>query len=65
MKQLSHKAKAESPCTGDCEIDKARGMCRGCLRTLTEIGAWRDMSQAAQLALLQKLATRRRALAQE
>lgn len=33
-----------SPCVGVCTVDRARGMCIGCLRTLQEIGAWRTMT---------------------
>ncbi len=30
----------ESPCVKICEIDEARRLCRGCGRTLLEIGNW-------------------------
>lgn len=30
----------ESPCVNVCEIDEARRLCRGCGRTLLEIGNW-------------------------
>jgi len=30
----------ESPCVDVCELDEAAGLCRGCLRTLEEIGSW-------------------------
>jgi predicted Fe-S protein YdhL (DUF1289 family) len=33
-----------SPCVGVCTVDRARGICIGCLRTLQEIGAWRNMT---------------------
>lgn len=29
-----------SPCISLCEMDKATGLCRGCLRTIDEIVAW-------------------------
>ncbi len=33
-----------SPCVGVCTVDRARNICIGCLRTLPEIGAWRNMT---------------------
>jgi len=33
-----------SPCVSICTVDRARGICIGCLRTLQEIGAWRTMT---------------------
>ncbi|MEQ8736819.1 MAG: DUF1289 domain-containing protein [Rhodospirillaceae bacterium] len=33
-----------SPCIGVCTIDRETKMCIGCLRTLSEIGAWRTMT---------------------
>ena len=29
-----------SPCINVCEMDKATGLCRGCMRTIDEIVAW-------------------------
>ena len=29
-----------SPCMSVCQMDEALGLCKGCLRTLDEIGAW-------------------------
>ena len=33
-----------SPCIGVCTVDRETKMCIGCLRTLSEIGAWRIMT---------------------
>jgi len=33
-----------SPCTKTCEVDRAAGICKGCFRTLGEIGAWTKAS---------------------
>ncbi len=33
-----------SPCVSVCVVDKALGICIGCLRTLQEIGSWRAMT---------------------
>ncbi|MBI2800944.1 MAG: DUF1289 domain-containing protein [Gammaproteobacteria bacterium] len=30
----------ESPCVAVCQVDRAAGICRGCRRTLQEIGNW-------------------------
>jgi hypothetical protein len=49
-----------SPCISVCSVDPATKMCIGCLRTLTEIGAWRTMSLAEKRAVV--VATEKRAL---
>jgi len=51
-----------SPCIGVCRIDEATGLCRGCLRNLTEIAGWRDFSAVEKEAVLARLAVRRGAL---
>ena len=33
-----------SPCVSICLLDEASGSCKGCLRTLREIGAWAGLS---------------------
>jgi predicted Fe-S protein YdhL (DUF1289 family) len=33
-----------SPCVSICTVDRALGLCIGCLRTLQEIGSWRAMT---------------------
>lgn len=51
-----------SPCIGVCRLDPATGLCDGCLRTAAEIAAWPGADDAARLAILQELKTRRRAI---
>jgi predicted Fe-S protein YdhL (DUF1289 family) len=52
----------ETPCTQVCIIDAATRLCRGCGRTIEEIGAWASMTDAERRAIMQELA-RRKALA--
>jgi hypothetical protein len=40
-------------------MDLDRGLCKGCLRTLDEIGRWSQMSDAEQAAVLERLEQRR------
>ena len=35
-----------SPCLSVCQMDDATGLCRGCLRTLDEIGRWGNADDA-------------------
>ncbi|MEX1166668.1 MAG: DUF1289 domain-containing protein [Hydrogenophaga sp.] len=43
---LEHHAGAgvPSPCVSICELDEALGRCKGCYRTLREIGSWGSLS---------------------
>ena len=41
-----------SPCNGVCVLDPATGWCRGCLRTIEEIGGWRTLSEAQRQAVM-------------
>jgi hypothetical protein len=34
----------ESPCVKICQLDQAKGVCIGCMRTLSEIALWSQMS---------------------
>ena len=52
------KHKVKSPCIDVCKIDKISGLCRGCLRTVPEIKAWKDLSHKQQNALLAELERR-------
>lgn len=45
-----------SPCVGVCQM--YCGLCIGCDRTLTEIAAWKDMSDKEKTLLLMQLETR-------
>jgi predicted Fe-S protein YdhL (DUF1289 family) len=47
-----------TPCIKVCVIDAAAGLCAGCGRTLAEIGAWRDLSDAQRLAVMAALPER-------
>ena len=51
-----------TPCIGVCLVD-ASGFCRGCARTLGEIGAWTALSHSARLSLMEALPARKAALA--
>ena len=45
---LSHpelQTPVPSPCINVCEMDKATGLCRGCMRTIDEIVAWGSASE--------------------
>jgi predicted Fe-S protein YdhL (DUF1289 family) len=41
-----------SPCISVCSMDKATGLCLGCLRTLKEIGAWRMAAPEQKRAIV-------------
>lgn len=40
-----------SPCIGVCEMD-AGGLCRGCERTLDEIGEWATLDDSERVRLM-------------
>ena len=50
--------RTESPCIGICTIDESNSFCRGCYRTMDEIKAWFDMSQAEKKILIAQLEER-------
>jgi predicted Fe-S protein YdhL (DUF1289 family) len=53
-----------SPCIGVCVLDPGgTGVCVGCGRTLDEIGAWSDLTNAAKRAVIVRLPARLEALA--
>jgi len=58
------KRKVKSPCIDVCKMDKSTGLCRGCLRTIPEIKAWKGLSRKEQKALLAELDSRRARQAQ-
>lgn len=43
-------------------MDPETGVCRGCRRTLQEIGEWLEMTPEEKLATLRLVAERKRAL---
>ena len=49
----------KSPCRKICVMDLDRGFCKGCLRTLDEIGRWGQMGEAEQAEVLARLEKRR------
>ncbi len=53
-----------TPCIGVCVMDDS-GFCRGCARTLDEIGAWTALSPADRLAFMEELPARKAALASD
>jgi uncharacterized protein len=54
-------AEVPSPCVNVCVLDEARGVCRGCARTLDEIANWSNYTRAEKLAVLKKVARRKAA----
>jgi predicted Fe-S protein YdhL (DUF1289 family) len=63
MKKKSPKASlVPSPCISVCTMDEDIGFCRGCLRTLEEIGEWERYDDAQKREILGKLALRRETL---
>ena len=54
-----------SPCTKDCKIDPATGLCRGCLRTIEEIVRWGGADAAEKKRTLAAIADRRSRREQE
>lgn len=51
----------ESPCIKVCVMDATSELCRGCGRTLAEIGAWSSMPDSARRAIMTALPERMRA----
>jgi predicted Fe-S protein YdhL (DUF1289 family) len=49
----------KSPCTKVCLMDLQTGLCRGCYRTLEEIGGWGAMSDAERDEVLRDLEKRK------
>jgi hypothetical protein len=47
-----------SPCVKVCGNDAARGICRGCGRTLEEIETWWELGEEEQLRIMAQLPER-------
>jgi uncharacterized protein len=47
-----------SPCISVCQMDSATGWCKGCYRTIDEIIAWGQGSEALKQAVWQQLPKR-------
>lgn len=50
--------RVSTPCIKVCVMDPASGLCRGCMRTLTEIASWGTMSETQRLAVMATLTGR-------
>ncbi|MCB1478741.1 MAG: DUF1289 domain-containing protein [Tepidamorphaceae bacterium] len=50
----------ETPCIDVCNMDRARGMCRGCGRTIDEIAGWTQLSAAERSRIMAVLPERLR-----
>jgi predicted Fe-S protein YdhL (DUF1289 family) len=48
----------ETPCIKICTVDPARGLCLGCGRTLSEIGAWLSLSDSERSRIMRELPLR-------
>ena len=48
----------ESPCIKICTYDPDSGLCRGCGRSLDEIGGWFSMTDVERRAVMEKLPDR-------
>lgn len=51
-----------SPCIGVCAVDGRAGLCVGCGRRLTEIGAWPRLDGVSRAGILEALPERLKAL---
>ncbi len=47
-----------SPCNSVCRMDEATGWCRGCLRTLDEIGSWGALADPQRRAVWRRIESR-------
>lgn len=52
-------ASVPSPCIGLCILDPGTGYCKGCFRTIEEIGAWLGLDEDARRAVLVRVRDRR------
>lgn len=52
------RAEIESPCVKLCAIHPVEKICVGCLRTLSEIGAWSRLSPEERRAIMADLPAR-------
>jgi predicted Fe-S protein YdhL (DUF1289 family) len=49
----------KTPCIKVCVMDLQSGLCRGCYRTLEEIGRWGSMDDAQREAVMKQLPARK------
>jgi len=52
----------ETPCVKICALDPATGLCSGCGRSLEEIGAWLNLSDAERRRIMAELPERMKKL---
>lgn len=48
-----------SPCTQICAMNPATGLCRGCWRTIEEIGSWSALGDDDKLLVWQRIRARK------
>ncbi len=53
-------ASVPSPCIGLCVLDPETGFCKGCFRSIEEIGAWLGLDDDGRRRILDRVAERRR-----
>ena len=53
-------ASVPSPCIGLCILDPETGFCKGCIRTIEEIGAWIGLDDEQRRDVLRRVGERRR-----
>ena len=53
-------ADISTPCVKICVVDPVSALCVGCGRSIAEIAAWRDMSEAERVAVMSGLDERLR-----
>jgi predicted Fe-S protein YdhL (DUF1289 family) len=49
----------KSPCNKVCVMDLQTGLCKGCYRTLEEIGRWGTMTDAERESVMKDLPSRK------
>ncbi len=49
-----------SPCVKICVLDPDTRMCRGCFRSIDEVAEWVEYSPEEKLAVLERIAQRRK-----
>ena len=59
---MNDASEPPSPCIDVCTMDPRWRVCRGCYRTLDEIGGWRTFSPEQKRATWRRLRARKRAI---
>lgn len=55
---IDYSSRMDTPCKNICVLDRARGLCTGCLRTLDEIARWSLLSDAERRRIMNELPSR-------